>query len=94
MQRRDFIKVIAGSAVAWPLAARAQQRERMRQVGMLLSGTADDAVFQTWVGAFLEGLAQLGWVIGRNVRIETRWAGSKADDIHRHAQDWAHSRQT
>src|SRR5262249_37864647 len=61
----------------------------MRQVGMLLSGTADDAVFQTWVGAFLQGLAQSGWVIGRNVRIETRWAGSKADDIRRHAQELA-----
>ena len=89
MQRRDFIKVIAGSAVAWPLAARAQQREQMRQVGMLLSGTADDAVFQTWVGAFLDGLAQSGWVIGRNLRIETRWAGSKGDDIRRHAQELA-----
>jgi len=89
MQRRDFIKVIAGSAVAWSLPARAQQHERMRQVSMLLSGTPDDAVFQTWVGAFLEGLAQSGWVSGRNVRIETRWAGSKADDIRRHAHELA-----
>src|SRR5215468_11940809 len=89
MQRRDFIKVIAGSAVAWSLPARAQQHERMRQVGMLLSGTADDAVSQTWVGAFLEGLAQSGWVSGRNVRVETRWAGSKADDIRRHAHELA-----
>jgi putative ABC transport system substrate-binding protein len=56
---------------------------------MLLSGTPDDAVFQTWVGAFLEGLAQSGWVSGRNVRIETRWAGSKADDIRRHAHELA-----
>jgi hypothetical protein len=61
----------------------------MRQVGMLLSGTADDAVFQTWVGAFLQGLAQSGWTIGRDVRIETRWAGSKADDIRRHAHELA-----
>ena len=84
MRRREFITLVGG-AVAWPLAARAQQPERMR--GMLLSGTADDAAFQTWVGAFLQGLAQSGWVIGRNVRIETRWAGSKADDIRRHAQE-------
>src|SRR5262245_60639948 len=56
---------------------------------MLLSGTADDAVFQTWGGAFLQGLAQSGWVVGRDVRIETRWAGSKADDIRRHAQELA-----
>jgi putative ABC transport system substrate-binding protein len=89
MKRREFMTLIARTAVAWPLAARAQQPERMRQVGMLLSGTADDAVFQTWVGAFLQGLAQSGWVIGRNVRIETRWAGSKADDIRRHAQELA-----
>jgi putative ABC transport system substrate-binding protein len=89
MKRREFILVLGGAAVAWPLSARAQQGERMRQVGMLLSATADDAVFQTWVGAFLQGLAQSGWVIGRNVRIETRWAGSKADDIRRHAQELA-----
>ena len=89
MKRREFITLIGGAAIALPLAARAQQPERMRQVGMLLSGTADDAVFQTWVGAFLQGLAQSGWVIGRNVRIETRWAGSKADDIRRHAQELA-----
>ena len=88
MRRRDFL-VLGSAAAVWPLAARAQQPERMRQVGMLLSGTADDAAFQTWVGAFLQGLAQSGWVIGRNVRIETRWAGSKADDIRRHAQELA-----
>src|SRR5499427_7060489 len=88
MRRREFITSVGGAA-AWPLVARAQQGERMRQVGMLLSGTADDAVFETWVGAFLEGLAQSGWIIGRNVRIETRWAGSKADDIRRHAQELA-----
>jgi putative ABC transport system substrate-binding protein len=87
--RREFITLLGGAAAAWPLAAGAQQRERMRQVGMLLSSTADDAVFQTWVGAFLQGLAQSGWIIGRNVRIETRWAGSKADDIPRHAQELA-----
>ena len=68
MRRREFITLLSG-ATAWPLVARAQQGERMRQVGMLLSGTADDAVFQTWVGAFLQG------IMGRNVRIETRWAG-------------------
>jgi putative ABC transport system substrate-binding protein len=89
MQRREFIAFLGGVTAAWPLAARAQQGERTRQVGMLLSGTADDAVFQTWVGAFLRGLAQSGWIIGRNVRIETRWAGSKADDIRRHAQELA-----
>ena len=86
MRRRGFIHGIAGCA-AWPLVARAQQGERMRQVGMLLSSTADDAAHQTWVGAFRQGLAQSGWIIGRNVGIETRWAGSKADDIRRYAQE-------
>jgi len=88
MRRREFIAGL-GSAAVWPGMARAQQANRMRQVGMLLSGTADDAVFQTWVDAFLQGLAQSGWVIGRNVRIETRWAGPKADDIRRHAHELA-----
>jgi putative tryptophan/tyrosine transport system substrate-binding protein len=89
LKRREFITLLGGAAAAWPFSARAQQRERMRQVGMLLSSKADDAVHQTWVGAFIQGLAQSGWVIGRNVRIETRWAGSKADDIRRHAQELA-----
>jgi len=89
MRRRTFIKLFSGAALAWPFSARAQQANRIRQVGMLLSSTADDAVFQTWVGAFLQGLAQSGWIVGRNVRIETRWAGSNADDIRRHAQELA-----
>jgi putative ABC transport system substrate-binding protein len=61
----------------------------MRHVGMLMSGTADDAMSQAWVGAFRQGLAQLGWTDGRNVRIDTRWAVANADDIRRHAQDLA-----
>src|SRR5262245_14684058 len=89
MKRREFIALLGGAAAAWPFAVRAQQADRMRKIGVLLSGTADDAVFQTWVGAFLQGLAQSGWVVGRDVRIETRWAGSKADDIRRHAQELA-----
>jgi len=89
LHRREFITLLGGAAAAWPFAVRAQQADRMRKIGVLLSGTADDAVFQTWVGAFLQGLAQSGWVVGRDVRIETRWAGSKADDIRRHAQELA-----
>src|SRR5215467_7313556 len=73
LQRREFITLLGGAAAAWPFAVRAQQADRMRKIGVLLSGTADDAVFQTWVGAFLQGLAQSGWVVGRDVRIETRW---------------------
>jgi putative tryptophan/tyrosine transport system substrate-binding protein len=88
VKRREFIELLGG-AVVWPLPARAQPRERMRHIGMLLSSMADDAVYQAWVGAFLEGVAESGWIIGRNVRIDTRWAGAKGDDIRRHAQDLA-----
>src|SRR5260370_25970884 len=89
MKRRDFITLLGGAAVAWPLAARAQQGERMRRVGVLMPAAADDTDFQARVGAFLQGLAQSGWTIGRNVRIDTRWAGGKADDIRRHAAELA-----
>jgi putative ABC transport system substrate-binding protein len=71
------------------MAARAQQPERVRRIGMLLPAAADDAQFQTWVGAFLQALALLGWTIGRNVRIDTRWATTNAADIRRHAAELA-----
>jgi putative ABC transport system substrate-binding protein len=74
MRRRDFIRGIVGLAGAWPLVARAQQGEHMRRIGVLLPASADDARFQTFVGAFLQELQSLGWSIGRNVRIDTRWA--------------------
>jgi putative tryptophan/tyrosine transport system substrate-binding protein len=87
MRRRDFMKIIGGAAAGWPLAAHAQQPERMRRIGIILPATADDAAFQVWVGAFLQGLALLGWTIGRNVRIDTRWAGVKAPEIRKHAAE-------
>ena len=87
MRRRDFIKVVAGSVVAWPLAARAQRPERMRRIGVILGATADDAEFQAWFGAFLQGLQQSGWSIGQNVRIDTRWATANAAEIRRHAAE-------
>jgi putative tryptophan/tyrosine transport system substrate-binding protein len=70
--RREFVTLLGGAAVAWPLAARAQQGERMRRIGVLLPASADDAEYQARVGAFQQALALLGWTIGRNVRIETR----------------------
>jgi len=87
MKRRDFITLIGGAA-AWPLAARAQQ-EGMRRIGVLLPAAADDAEFQTRVGAFLQGLQELGWTIGRNVRVDTRWATSNAASIRKHAAELA-----
>ena len=86
---RRLIKVIGGGAVAWPIAARAQHGERMRRIGVLLPATADDAEFQARVGAFLQALGQVGWTIGRNVRIDTRWAGANAAEIRKHAAEMA-----
>jgi putative tryptophan/tyrosine transport system substrate-binding protein len=86
MRRREFIAGL-GTAAAWPLAASAQRPERMRRIGVLLPAAADDAVFQTWVGAFLQGLALLGWTIGHNMRIDTRWATVNAAEIRRHAAE-------
>jgi len=86
MRRREFITRL-GSAAVWPLAAQAQQPERIRRIGVLLPAVADDAVFQARVGAFLQALALLGWIIGRNVQIDTRWAGANAADIRRQAAE-------
>jgi putative tryptophan/tyrosine transport system substrate-binding protein len=88
MQRRQFIALLSGAAT-WPLAARAQQDQRMRRIGVLLAASADDVEFQAWVGAFLQGLQQAGWSIGQNVRIETRWATSNAAEIRKHAAELA-----
>ena len=87
MNRREFIAGLAGAAVAWPLAARRSSRERIRRIGMLLPASAEDTQFQTWVGAFLQALALSGWTIGRNVQIDTRWAGANANTIQRHAAE-------
>ena len=85
--RREFITLLGGAAVAWPLAARAQQTERVRRIGILLPAAADDVGFQAPFGAFLQTLALLGWTIGRNVRIDTRWATPNAAEIRRHAAE-------
>jgi putative tryptophan/tyrosine transport system substrate-binding protein len=85
MRRREFIV----GAATWPLAAHAQQHEQMRRIGVLLPAAADDPVYQAWVGAFLQELALLGWTIGRNVRIDTRWAAANDIEIRRHAAELA-----
>jgi putative ABC transport system substrate-binding protein len=87
MRRRDFIKVIAGSATSWPLAARAQQGERMRRIGVLLPIAADDPVAEAFYAAFLQRLQQLGWTDGRNVRIDTRWTAGNAADSRKYATE-------
>ncbi len=88
MRRRDFIRIVAGSATAWPLLARAQ-RQQVKSIGILLPGTADDPVFQARLAAFYQELALLGWTIGCNVRIEPRWATANAAELRRHAQELA-----
>ena len=75
MRRRDFIKVIAGSATAWPLAARAQQLEGMRRIGVLMSLEENDPEGKTELSLFTKGLAESGWIDGRNLQMEVRWGG-------------------
>ena len=87
MRRREFIKVIAGSAAAWPIAAFAQQSERVRRIGVLAGGglDADDLDMQARIGAFQQGLQQLGWTNGQNVQIDIREGAGDADRIRRQA---------
>jgi putative ABC transport system substrate-binding protein len=87
--RRAFMTLVGSTAVAWPLAARAQQPDRMRRIGVLLPATADNSVFQSWVTAFFQGLALSGWTVGRNIRSETRWATTNPAEIRRHASELA-----
>ena len=87
MRRREFITLLGGAATEWPLAARAQQPERMRRIGILLPAAADDPEFQARLGAFQQELQQFGWSIGRNLRIDIRWAKTSADDTRRHAAE-------
>jgi len=86
MNRRQMIAALGGAA-AWPLAAHAQQAERMRRIGVLLPATADDPEFQARVAAFVQGLQQLGWTEGRNVRIDIRWGAGDAERIRRYAAE-------
>ena len=79
MRRRTFITLIGGAAAAWPLAARAQQGERVRRIGVLMNSTADDAVSQDRLTAFVQGLQELGWTVGRNLQIDYRWGAGNVE---------------
>jgi ABC-type uncharacterized transport system substrate-binding protein len=87
MRRREFISLLCSTAVVWPLAARAQESERMRRIGVLMPAAADDAEYQTRMAAFLQGLQQLGWTVGHNVRIDTRWGAGDAERMRRYAAE-------
>jgi putative tryptophan/tyrosine transport system substrate-binding protein len=88
-RRRQFITLIGGAAAAWPLAARAQPRERMRRIGVLMSLAADDPEGQARLTAFVQGLQELGWTDGRNVQIDYRWPAGDAERIRRYAAELA-----
>ena len=86
MRRREFIKVL-GAAAVWPRASHAQQVERMRRVGVLMSTGADDPEGQSRLAAFLQGLQEFNWAVGRNVQIDIRWTASNAENIRKHAAE-------
>jgi putative tryptophan/tyrosine transport system substrate-binding protein len=85
MRRRQFIALLGGAAAGWPLAARAQQAERVRRIGVLIPGARDDRIYQARLAAFLRELQELGWADGRNIRIDTQWGAGDADLIRKHA---------
>jgi putative tryptophan/tyrosine transport system substrate-binding protein len=89
MKRRDFITLLGGAAMAWPLAAGAQQAERMRRICVLMSTAVDDPQDPTRLAAFAQGLQELGWTIGRNLRIDYRWGASSPDNMRKYAAELA-----
>jgi putative ABC transport system substrate-binding protein len=89
MRRREFIKVMAGSAVAWPLAARAQQAERIRRIGVLMHSPSNEPEGQARLAAFLQGMQDAGWEVGRNLRIEYHWSVGDRARLSRDARELA-----
>jgi putative ABC transport system substrate-binding protein len=86
MKRREFITLLGGAAT-WPLAAHAQPRERMRRIGVLMNLSPDDPEGQDRLAAFLQGLQEAGWAVGRNVRVDTRWPASDPDRLRRYVEE-------
>jgi putative tryptophan/tyrosine transport system substrate-binding protein len=87
MRRREFITLLGGAAATWPLAAYAQQGDRMRRIGVLMGTVEGDPEAQRYIKSFLQGLQALSWVPGRNVQIETRWGGADTDRIRSYASE-------
>ena len=89
MRRRDFVKLVAGTAVAWPVAARAQQPERIRRVGLLFATAESDQQAQALISITRQRLEELGWSEGRNIRIEDRWTAGDNDRLRAYAAELA-----
>jgi ABC-type uncharacterized transport system substrate-binding protein len=87
MRRREFITLLGGAAATWPLAARAQQTDRVRRIGVLMPNAETDPAGQTRLAAFVQGLQEQGWTVGRNVRIDVRWAAGKPELFRRYAAE-------
>src|SRR3954462_2052238 len=87
MRRREFITLLGGAAATWPLAARGQQGERVRRIGVLINMAADDPEGHARITAFAQGLQEAGWTTGRNVRIDYRWGGGGADAMAKYAAE-------
>ena len=87
MQRRHFITLIGGAAAARPLAARAQQAERMRRIGLLIGYDENDLEAKAWFSGFMRGLAELGWTAGRNLRMDVRWSGGDIGRVRMFAEE-------
>src|SRR5262245_52457922 len=87
MKRREFIALLGGAAATWPLAARVQPAERVRRIGVLMNVAEDDAEGQARLAAFLQGLHEAGWEVGRNVRIDIRWAVGNIELNSRYAME-------
>jgi putative ABC transport system substrate-binding protein len=85
--RREFITLFGGAAAGWPLAARAQQLQRMRRIGVLMNLAADDAEGQARLAAFMQGLQEAGWAVGRNLRFDVRWGAGDTDLFRRYAME-------
>jgi hypothetical protein len=88
-KRREIITLFGGAVIAWPLAARAQQPERTRRIGVLMAQAADDPEAQARVAAFLQGLRELGWIEGRNLRLDYRWGGTISPAFAETRRSWS-----
>jgi DNA-binding LacI/PurR family transcriptional regulator len=89
IERRKFLATLGGAAAGWPLAARAQQDERVRRIGVLMSTAVDDPQDPARLAAFAQGLQELGWTIGRNLRIDYRWGASSPDNTRKYVAELA-----